>query len=145
MNHAQNSTRRSSRHPMNESQKPSQTTVDFCDIIEWYQSHCDDSWEHRFTLLTSASFAPCPQRQRPRTSVSISRQTARTAPIIATSTNNQKHSKNFTTQSKPLLAPALRQFAIAAQTHTSYTASPRPDTLTFAMHSNFQNNEPHSK
>ena len=33
---------------MNESQRPSQTTVDFRDIIEWYQSHCDDSWEHQY-------------------------------------------------------------------------------------------------
>lgn len=33
---------------MNESQASSQTTVDFRDIIEWYQSHCDDSWEHQY-------------------------------------------------------------------------------------------------
>ncbi len=33
---------------MNESQPTSQTTVDFRDIIEWYQSHCDDSWEHQY-------------------------------------------------------------------------------------------------
>ena len=26
----------------------SQTTVDFKDIIEWYQSHCDGNWEHQY-------------------------------------------------------------------------------------------------
>jgi hypothetical protein len=26
----------------------SQTTVNFHDIIEWYQAHCDDSWEHQY-------------------------------------------------------------------------------------------------
>ncbi len=24
------------------------TTVDFADLIAWYQSHCDDSWEHQY-------------------------------------------------------------------------------------------------
>lgn len=33
---------------MNESQPTSPTTVDFHDIIEWYQSHCDDSWEDQY-------------------------------------------------------------------------------------------------
>ena len=33
---------------MNGSQASSQSTVDFRDIIEWYQSHCDDSWEHQY-------------------------------------------------------------------------------------------------
>ena len=26
---------------------PAETTVDFADLIEWYRSQCDDSWEHQ--------------------------------------------------------------------------------------------------
>jgi hypothetical protein len=33
---------------MNESPPHPQTTVDFRGIIEWYQSHCDNSWEHHY-------------------------------------------------------------------------------------------------
>ncbi len=24
------------------------TTVDFADLIQWYQRHCDDNWEHQY-------------------------------------------------------------------------------------------------
>lgn len=33
---------------MKGSQPTSETTVDFRDIIEWYRSRCDDSWEHQY-------------------------------------------------------------------------------------------------
>jgi Immunity protein 53 len=35
---------------MNESPTTSQTTVDFRGITGWYQSHCDDSWEHQYGI-----------------------------------------------------------------------------------------------
>lgn len=33
---------------MKRGQPTSPTVVDFADIIEWYNSHCDQSWEHQY-------------------------------------------------------------------------------------------------
>ena len=41
------SVRRRYISPMNERQRAPQTVVDFRDIIEWYQTHCNDVWEHQ--------------------------------------------------------------------------------------------------
>lgn len=32
------------------SQPSKPTTVDFRGVIDWYQRHCDDSWEHQYGL-----------------------------------------------------------------------------------------------
>lgn len=29
---------------------PADTTVDFTNLIEWYRSQCDDSWEHQYGI-----------------------------------------------------------------------------------------------
>ncbi len=41
-----------------------ETSVDFADLIEWYRSQCDDSWEHQHGTSSTLSTTPASHAKR---------------------------------------------------------------------------------